>query len=330
MIKYWKKMKEIKIRHNYIGKVFGELEVLSRADDIITENYKYPAWNCKCSCEKIIITSSYNLKNGQTKSCGHTFANNLIQHYIDKGNYNPPLATAKDLYYSLYRDGNIIFEYFYKLSQMNCFYCGIEPCNKKRNTKKKSSQYMKDNSLFIYNGLDKVNSKLSHNINNVVPCCYICNRAKLDRIIFEFFDYIFNLKNNFIINIDDYRKSSLNIELRDFNEIYIGSSIKKVYSRYKDGKITLEQFYQLSQLPCYYCGMEKTNKFNCGKNIKGYFYYNGIDRIDNSKKHDFDNVITCCSYCNFAKSDGSLEDILIWKDRIGNNYENIKKLIWVA
>lgn len=42
----------------------------------------------------------------------------------------------------------------------------------------------------IYNGLDRVDSKLPHNINNVVPCCIHCNKAKLDRTQDEFYAWV--------------------------------------------------------------------------------------------------------------------------------------------
>lgn len=40
---------------------------------------------------------------------------------------------------------------------------------------------------FTYNGLDRIDSSQPHNKNNVVPCCYPCNVAKLDYTQEEFF-----------------------------------------------------------------------------------------------------------------------------------------------
>jgi hypothetical protein len=34
--------------------------------------------------------------------------------------------------------------------------------------------------FFIYNGLDRLNQKLPHNKDNVVPCCSECNYMKRD------------------------------------------------------------------------------------------------------------------------------------------------------
>lgn len=48
------------------GRVFGRLEVLSRAENI----GKQTAWLCKCSCGSETIVTAGNLQNGHTQSCG--------------------------------------------------------------------------------------------------------------------------------------------------------------------------------------------------------------------------------------------------------------------
>jgi hypothetical protein len=50
-----------------VGKKFGRLIVLERIDDI---NGKPTRWLCRCNCNKKITVLGYNLKNGNTKSCG--------------------------------------------------------------------------------------------------------------------------------------------------------------------------------------------------------------------------------------------------------------------
>lgn len=66
-----------------IGKRFGRLTVVERAEDRITPSgNKQRQWICKCDCgnETTVITS--RLKNGHTKSCG-CFANDIIKRHID-------------------------------------------------------------------------------------------------------------------------------------------------------------------------------------------------------------------------------------------------------
>ena len=56
-----------------------------------------------------------------------------------------------------------------------------------------------------------------------------------------------------------------------------------------------------------------------------YVFYNGIDRVDNNRGYEIENVVPCCTSCNSAKMDLSKEDFLC---RIKRCYDNLflKKL----
>lgn len=56
--------------------------------------------------------------------------------------------------------------------------------------------------------------------------------------------------------------------------------------------ITLEEYKLYLMLPCYYCN----NKLG-----KPVVYSIGLDRIDNSKGYDNDNVVPCCGTCNLIR-----------------------------
>lgn len=104
------------------------------------------------------------------------------------------------------------------------------------------------------------------------------------------------------------------------------TSARNVFNGYKDGNLTFEQFVYLTQTPCYYCGNlpENSNVYNRYRHRKstvltdipsGDFYYNGLDRIDNSRSHDLDNVVPCCKWCNSAKMGRSLTEFEAWLER---------------
>jgi hypothetical protein len=68
--------------------------------------------------------------------------------------------------------------------------------------------------------------------------------------------------------------------------------------------LTLEEFYKLILLPCYYCGIENSNMltFNLkSKNKTVNFTYNGIDRLNSDLPYKFDNCVPCCKLCNQLK-----------------------------
>jgi len=53
------------------------------------------------------------------------------------------------------------------------------------------------------------------------------------------------------------------------------------------GNLTTEKFNQLKKKPCYYCGYRSM----------------GVDRVDSERGYDEDNVVPCCSLCNYMKND---------------------------
>lgn len=87
--------------------------------------------------------------------------------------------------------------------------------------------------------------------------------------------------------------------------------------------LTEEQFVELSQKDCYYCG-SKPNNIAKGKTNYGEYIYNGIDRIENTKGYTIDNVVPCCRICNIAKQQLTLQEFKDWIKRIYNNMFNKK------
>jgi hypothetical protein len=104
------------------------------------------------------------------------------------------------------------------------------------------------------------------------------------------------------------------------------SSAKEVYRNYKDGDLSFDNFVELTQQNCFYCGAVPGNCYNvyfkkigeARKNISperisnGYFTYNGLDRVDSSKPHNIDNVVPCCHPCNWSKSNRTQQEFFDW------------------
>jgi len=80
-----------------------------------------------------------------------------------------------------------------------------------------------------------------------------------------------------------------------------------VYCKYNDGDLQFDDFMKLTQMPCSYCGAEPSN---CAKKNNHEFKYNGLDRIDNSKGHDLDNIVPACWRCNEMKKARHRDDFL--------------------
>lgn len=84
--------------------------------------------------------------------------------------------------------------------------------------------------------------------------------------------------------------------------------------------LTNEEFRKLTSSNCYFCGIEpkqKTGRINYTQTY-GEYIYNGIDRKDNSEEYIFDNCLSCCKICNYAKHKLSLAEFEEWLNRIVN------------
>jgi len=91
--------------------------------------------------------------------------------------------------------------------------------------------------------------------------------------------------------------------------------------RYIDGGLSFDEFYQLSQQNCYYCGSAPENKNNIYKSSIS-FVYNGLDRTNNKLSHTFSNVVPCCAWCNISKRERTIEEFKNWIIKLYNTFLN--------
>lgn len=106
-----------------------------------------------------------------------------------------------------------------------------------------------------------------------------------------------------------------------------------------DFDISYEYAVKLLSSNCFYCGSPPSNRYNVrnrnrekSKNGIGYaksnsdgydIYYNGIDRVDNTKGYVYGNVVSCCTKCNTAKLNYTLDEFKEWIRLLYNNLNNI-------
>lgn len=98
-------------------------------------------------------------------------------------------------------------------------------------------------------------------------------------------------------------------------------------------KLNFNDFLNLTQQNCFYCKSPPSNIWKCtGKTRSKYakkhgtFIYNGLDKIDNDKKHDIENVVACCKICNYAKRKRTVKEFIEWLKLIVANIKTIKEL----
>lgn len=104
------------------------------------------------------------------------------------------------------------------------------------------------------------------------------------------------------------------------------NTFSAVWQSYRRGAIdrgycfdlTKDQFYELTQGNCNYCGTNpsQTRKPRCKGKLSAYVY-NGIDRLDNHLGYITSNCVPCCGKCNIMKGAMSVDD---FKEKIKTIY----------
>lgn len=164
----------MRTRINRIGSKYGRLTAIAETQ---TGKRSTHLWRCECGTEKEILT--YNVVSGHVVSCG-CYQKELLTKNASLLNRKPDGVAAFNHVYRNYKaranNRNMIFtlteDQFKSIITKPCSYCGIEPSQEFASYKAKNS------GVFLYNGVDRIDSNLGYVDGNVVPCCWICNRAK--------------------------------------------------------------------------------------------------------------------------------------------------------
>lgn len=139
---------------------------------------------CHCDCGNETWTVTTKLRNRHTTSCG---CNKF------KGRSLKPGRAARNQILDGYRRGatkrglewDLTENEFDQITSMNCFYCGQPPSKEKI--------VRGNNGSFFYNGIDRKDNTNGYFSDNVLPCCFICNRAKRAMSFDEFILWLDNM-----------------------------------------------------------------------------------------------------------------------------------------
>jgi len=149
--------------------------------------------NCECHCGKKFTTRVEQVSNVNIKSCG------CLNYYPDREKpalnqvYKGSKRMAKKRGYTF----NITKEQYYTISQKPCYYCGLKHSNKQVQVVKNG-----EDSIYIYNGIDRRDNNIGYEISNCVAACKFCNSKKSDMDETEFYKWIESAYNHSIIKHD--------------------------------------------------------------------------------------------------------------------------------
>ena len=109
------------------------------------------------------------------------------------------------------------------------------------------------------------------------------------------------------------------VEINTLMSIYKSNARKRGISF----DLSYAQFETLVDSECYFCGDSGGNTLR----KRGYdvYSYTGIDRVDNSVGYLPSNCISCCSWCNRAKNNGTLANFVDKCKKITSRVEMYEK-----
>ena len=170
------------------GSIYGNWKTTGKIKIFWHEQY----YECICTCGTIRYVRKSLLISGKSTACGCTRSKANSQRM--KGT-SPPnklkgyeASLNKVLYmykYSAKKKGllwDLSEELCRNLFLSKCHYCGIMNSNTIRS--RPSAE------LFIYNGIDRIDSNKGYTKDNVVSCCCICNKAKTNMSKEEFLSWV--------------------------------------------------------------------------------------------------------------------------------------------
>jgi hypothetical protein len=170
-----------------IGNVYGNHTVIDSTYRMSAKGEEL-LWICECTCGKIT-----KLRNSVLKDRRACMVCSIHLHWQDKDiKYKNKHHSLKRRLYLTYvdraKEKNLPFELTLEdaieIFSQNCHYCGAEPVTGKN---------FKGNNIdgeFKKNTIDRIDSKLGYVKENVVPCCIMCNKSKLNHPVEVFLDWV--------------------------------------------------------------------------------------------------------------------------------------------
>ena len=221
------KSRPFQIKENLVDKYFGNWQALKRVEDYIYPSGRMDSqWLCECQCKDKTqkILKGRVLREGRSLSCGcltkekirqkaqqrldDSLVKTLDSNEIKKkccccgkikslsefgknrrkmDGYSPKCKECSqgklEKRYSSIKSGakhrkikfNITLQDFDEITSKPCFYCDGY------------TGYFLEKG---YTGLDRKDSNIGYELENIVPCCALCNKMKMDTNFFDFIQHI--------------------------------------------------------------------------------------------------------------------------------------------
>jgi len=152
---------------------FGQLTILAYVPHYNKTKERGVSWLTRCDCgRETVVFGRILVDPKRPKTCCNVCARASKSR---KRRLPESLAGWREYFSKTKRDSHkkqrafdLSFEEFRRVASLNCAYCGAAPC------------LMYHHTEVVRNGIDRVDSKLGYTSTNVVACCKICNRMKME------------------------------------------------------------------------------------------------------------------------------------------------------
>jgi hypothetical protein len=143
-----------------------------------------PLLECWCACGKTVLVDQYNLTRGKTESCGCLRTERIVASCA------VPDAGFRGLYQQYQNSAEVrgiawelTEEQFRKLTQSPCHYTGRAPASVFTSSnshlrRRKHSLPPSPGGVYVYNGVDRLDSSVGYTVSNCVAACGDANLAK--------------------------------------------------------------------------------------------------------------------------------------------------------
>jgi hypothetical protein len=300
-----------------IGQRFGKLLVISMAEKSKKGQAK---WDCLCDCGNKIISIESCLKRGIIKSCGCKRKN-----FFKGTSFNQErFIDLTGQRFGKLRVISLVTEKNYRGSHWNCLCdCGnnhvVSGSNLRRSTKSCGCINILKMEALVgqkFGKLTVISLNEKKTPKQGTSCICLCDCGNKTIV------YANNLKSGGTKSCGcskKYADKTLSSKNALFYKYRKSSEKRKI-----SFKLSFEDFLEIIQQDCFYCGKVPSQYFKAPE-AQGGFYYNGIDRLDSKGPYVQGNIVACCKECNYLKWDRNKDEFIEWLKKC-YNYSNLGKI----
>lgn len=164
---------------------YGQLTVLSRGSSTKSGAIQ---WICRCSCGTEFEVAGQRLRAGTATRCLRCAK--AADRRTGEGPFRKSYAQYKASAKLKGGEFPLSYEEFREFVTLPCEYCGSPPTRVRRAYNRPSKRDPSLDDSAAMHGVDRIDSSKGYEVDNIVPCCYVCNGMKSDRTTDDFLSHV--------------------------------------------------------------------------------------------------------------------------------------------